>query len=261
MDSGQNRANEFGCKPRFPSVKTMTNPHPRVQTPREAARLLLARTLGFRDCPPALLDELFAGSQLRHLGKGEFAFRRGDHSLHAGMVVRGLLESSVLRADGGRHLLGLLPPGGVFGLIGAIDDQVHSHDLSAREDCDVLAIPAALLRELRRRDVAFVLACERQLIERTSLLFERLMVDSSVPLEARVASMLLMLGNLHGHEEGGQLVIDAKLSQSDLADWLGLSRQRVNFALKQLADEGLITRQYASLTVVDPVRLRLRAQS
>lgn len=239
----------------------MTLPTASVQTPRDAARLLLGRTLGFRDCPPDLLDELFAGSQLRHLHKGEFAFRRGDRSLHAGMVVRGLLESSVLRADGGRHLLGLLPPGGVFGLIGAIDDRVHSHDLSARDDCEVLAIPATLLRQLRQRDISFVLACERQLIERTTMLFERLMVDSSVPLEARVASMLLMLGNLHGLEEGGQIVIDAKLSQSDLADWLGLSRQRVNFALKQLADEGLIMRQYAALTLLDPERLRQRALS
>ena len=239
----------------------MTLPTAPVQTPGDAARQLLGRTLGFRDCAAALLDELFAGSQLRRLHKGEYAYRRGDRSLHAGMVVRGQLESSVLRADGGRHLLGLLPPGGMFGLIGAIDDLVHSHDLSAREDCDILAIPASLLRELRRRDVGIVLACERQLIERTSLLFQRLMVDSGVPLEARVASMLLMLGKLHGCEQNGQIVIDVKLSQSDLADWLGLSRQRVNFALKQLADEGLITRQYASLTIIDPARLRLRAQS
>jgi len=225
------------------------------------ARRLLGRALGFRDCPPEMLDELVQGSQLRHLGKGEFALRRADRHLHAGMVVRGQLESSMLRADGGRHLLGLLPPGGFFGLVGAVEDHLHTHDISAREDCDYLAIPAPLLRDLRRREVCFVLACERQLAERVRLLFDRLAVDSSVPLEARVASMLLMLGNLYGSAEQGHVVIDVKLSQSDLADWLGLSRQRVNFALKQLADEGLISRQYAALTIIDPAGLRLRAAS
>ncbi len=232
-----------------------------AETLREAARRLLGRSLGFRDCPAEMLDELVQGSQTRHLSKGEFALRRADRAQYAGMVVRGQLESSMLRVDGGRHLLGLLPPGGFFGLIGAIDDHLHTHDISAREDCDYLAVPAQLLRDLRRRDVRFILACERQLAERVRLLFDRLSVDSSVPLEARVASMLLMLGNLYGIEEKGQIVIDVKLSQSDLADWLGLSRQRVNFALKQLADENLISRQYAALTIVNLAGLRLRAAS
>ena len=232
-----------------------------AETLRAAARHLLGRTYGFRECPGEMLEELIQGSQLRHLNKGEFALRRADRPLHAGMVVRGQLESSMLRVDGSRHLLGLLPPGGLFGLVGAIDDHLHTHDISARQDCDYLAIPSVLLRDLRRRDVHFVLACEYQLVERVRLLFDRLSVDSSVPLEARVASMLVMLGNLHGFEERGHIVIDVKLSQSDLADWLGLSRQRVNFALKQLADEGLISRQYAALTIIDPPGLRLRAAS
>jgi CRP-like cAMP-binding protein len=230
------------------------------QTPRELARRLLGRASGFRDCRPELLDELVQGSQLRHLNKGEYVMRRGDGNVHVGMAVRGQFESSMLRADGGRHLQALLLPGAFFGLVGFLDATPHTHDISAREDGECLMIPPPLLHALRDRDCSVVRACERQVVDRMHLLIERMAVDSSVPLEARVASMLNMLGNQHGvAQANGHVVIDVKLSQADLADWLGLSRQRVNFALKQLADEGLISRQYAALTLLDPAGLRARA--
>ena len=51
-----------------------------------------------------------------------------------------------------------------------------------------------------------------------------------------------------------------KLSQADLGDWLGASRQRANYAIGQLKNDGLISMRYSIITIVDPTGLTERAQ-
>lgn len=235
------------------SVKTTTNEAP---DERARARTLLGAALGFRDCPPAVLDQLVAHGQLRRLRSGEFCVRRGDPVQHLWMVVSGLLEGSVFRSDGQRHLTGLIMPGSFHGLMSAVDGRVASHDMSARERSTVLAIPVELIRELRAREPSLVLAFERQIVFRARIVGERLMADAGMELLMRVASMLCNLAELYGESAGPAVKLAVKLSQSDLADWLGMSRQRVNFALKQLEADGLIVLHYSKLTITDLPRLK-----
>lgn len=242
------------------SVKSSTNTVAAAQAPAEKARALIAQVTGFRDCPQDVLDELVGASRLRAVQRGEFVARRGDRTDKAGMVVEGMLEASVLRADGHRHLVGLLMPGDFFGLIGIIDGQGQVNDSIARRESLLLLMPGELLRRLRAREPSLVLACERQLALRSRMLYERLAADPGVPLEARVAGMLLMLADQYGREGAGTVSFDVKLSQTDLADWLGMSRQRVNFMLKQLEAEGLISLRYSSVTILDKAGLAARAQ-
>lgn len=85
--------------------------------------------------------------------------------------------------------------------------------------------------------------------------------DPGTPLDVRAARMLCMLAELYGQHDGMRGQFDLRLSHTDLADWLGLSRQRVNFALKQLQDAGLIDQHYAALTVLDLDGLSARARA
>lgn len=242
------------------AVKSTTKPSSLDEHLRLRARHWLGRSIGFADCRAELLDELAAAGQLRRLVRGQFSVRRGDAHTQVGMVVAGLLESVALRADGHRHLLGLLLPGMFHGLIGAVDGLPHSHDVVARQDSVLLAIPAEAMQRLRQREPSIVLACERQITRRLRMLFERLAADPAVPLEKRAAAMLATLATLYGHRVGAGVKLDAKLSQSDLADWLGMSRQRVNFALKQLEGEGLIALGFVEMKIIDIDGLEARAQ-
>lgn len=243
------------------SVKSTTKPAPSAQTLRALARQLAGQALGFSDCPAEVLDELVALGQLRHLKRGEYAVHRGDAPAHVWLVVSGLFESSTQRADGHRHLLGLALPGDFFALMALVDGHSHSHDLTVREDSVAMLFAREGLQALRKREPSLVLACELQIAYRSRLLFERLAADPGVPLEVRAAGMLQTLATLYGRAAGSSVTLDVKLSQSDLADWLGLSRQRVNFALKQLEAEGLIALHYSSLTILDAEGLRQKAGS
>lgn len=242
------------------SVRTPTNTRPSVEVLRLEARALLGRAAGYRDCPADVLNEMASLGQIRHLKRGEFLARRGDTEVHYGMVVQGLLESSVLRADGQRHLLGLLLPGGFTGLVSLGDRQGRSpHDVSARSEASVLDIPCDAMYRLREREPSLVRANEVQLTQRMVLLFERLSAEQAPSLEARAASMLQTLATLYGRAQGEHIVLDVKLSQADLADWLGVTRQSVNIALKQLESAQLIVLGYQSITIIDPGTLARKA--
>lgn len=245
------------------SVKSKTkSPDPRVYPAdgwRTEALDLLRRTVGFAACPPEVLDRLMACATLRRLGKGEYAVRRGDAFRHTGMLLQGTLDGSITDQEGRRHLTGPLLPGDWYSMLCIIDGQPHQHDICAREDSAVASFPATELRELRDTQAAFLSALATQIALRTRRLFDRVATDPGVAVDVRAARMLVTLSELHGRDRWAAPPLHVPLSQSDLADWLGLSRQRTNFALRQLEFEGLVRLAYAGLDVLDPVGLRLRA--
>jgi CRP/FNR family cyclic AMP-dependent transcriptional regulator len=226
---------------------------------RLEARRVIGQAPGFSGCTSGVLDDMVAAGQLKQLKRGEYLLRRGDRSGCVGMVVTGSLEASALQVDGHRHFVGLVPPGDFYGVGCFVDGLPDQHDISAREDTTLLTIANDTLQRLRAQHPSIVIACESHLARRLRLVFERLYADPGVPLESRVASMLVMVGQLYGRAVGRHIELNFKLSQTDLADWLGLSRQRINFVLKQLESERLIRLHYSLLTITDPAGLEARA--
>lgn len=242
------------------SVKTTT----KIPTTlaKVTARLLLTRALGFRDCAPTTLDAFVEEGAIRTLNKSEVLTQHGAIFKWLCLVVRGNIETSVVRHDGHRHLVGLLQEGDLAGLVGLIDDLGHVNDLISRSsDTTVLLIPAAVINEFRSKDKNLGRAFELQLAFRSRLLYERLSADPSMPVELRLARLILTLAGLYGTEVETGVRIDINISQVDLADWLGVSRQRVNLAVKKLKSDKLIVLRYSTITVVSLSELQKIANS
>ena len=239
------------------SVRTTTD-HAR-QPGQVIARRLLGDALGFRDCASTTLDAMVDGGMLRMLGKGELLTGRGERFDSLCVVVQGSLETSLLRRDGHRHLISFLQPGDVAGMISLVDGLGHVNDLRGRgASTTLLLVSGALLGELRARDSMLGRAFELQLAFRSRLLYERLAADPSMPLEARLARLLMTLAGLYGLKRSGGLLVSMKIAQADLADWLGVSRQSINQAMQLLREENLVRSSYSTITITDPVALTER---
>ena len=236
------------------SVKTQTDHVPPTQV--VLARRLLGQSLGFRNCAPTTLDAMVAGGSIRVLGKGELLASRGARFDHLCVLVQGSLETSLLRRDGHRHLISFLQPGDAAGMISLIDGLGHVNDLRGRGSrTTVMLVPGALVRKLRADDPALGLAFELQLAFRSRLLYERLAADPSMPLNARLARLLTTLAALYGVHRSDGVLVSMKISQADLADWLGVSRQSINLAMHQLREDRLIRARYSTVTIAEPKRL------
>ena len=150
----------------------------------------------------------------------------------------------------------------VIGIISMIDRLGNVNDLWGREaGTTLLQIPGDLIRSMKADDPALQRAFELQLAFRSRLLYERLAADQSMTLEARLARLLVTLAGLYGLPRPEGVLLSVRISQFDLADWLGVSRQRINFAVQILKEEGLILSRYSSITVVDLARLTARASA
>jgi CRP-like cAMP-binding protein len=240
------------------SVKSRTTD--REATLKKLALGIIGRVIWFRDCTQETLSELVACAHVREYGKGEPVARRDQSFDYIGMLIKGSLEASLTRPWGHRHLLGLLQPGDLIGLVPAMDGLGHVNDLWSRGPSAVLLVPGADLRRIRNADPMLGQALERHLAFRCRLLFDRLIADSGLSLEARLCSLLLTLCTLYGLPRDYGIELDMKLSQGDLADWLGVSRQRINFVVKKLEADGVIKLRYFAVTIVDPDTLATRAR-
>ncbi len=229
------------------------------QTSKLLARAMLGRT--FQGCPNDVLDRLLSAGTLRTYAAGEYVVRRGTHTTNFLLVVSGELENSTTYVSGHRHLFGFLRQGDCTGIISLIDGGEHIVDHIARVNTELLAIPnAAIMREMQEQP-QLCLALLRQLVPRTKIKYSRVTLDPGVPLPIRLAWALQTMANLYGLRRGETIVLDVKLSQGDIADWLGVSRQHLNPHLKQLEKDGVICLGRSSLTVLDPDRLAKLAAS
>jgi CRP-like cAMP-binding protein len=213
---------------------------------------LIRNALGFRDCAFTTIEALVSAGRLRSYGKGEAVVRRGEIFDTLFFVMQGSIETSLNARDGHRHLISYLQPGSVAGMISVVDGLGHVNDMFARErDTVVLMIAGSVVRELRDRDPQLVRAFESHLAFRSRLMYERLDTHTGTDLPTRMARMIVLLCRLHGVSgpEGSTLAL--KMSQADYADFLGVTRQRINYALKELRELGLVQVKNSTLTVAD----------
>jgi len=219
---------------------------------RAAARKHLAASLGFCDCLPSSLDLLVEGGWLRTLEKDEHLIRSGDGFDMLALVLEGSLGFSQMRADGQRYLVGMQCVGDTIGYVPMVNGSPYPYDTFARGDgAQIFLIPGELFRQLRLRDPNVGRAIELQLAYRMQLAYAKMNRDAGQTIEVRLAHTLVLWAQRYGKEGPDGVCIEERVSQEDLSDVLGASRQRVNFALRRLKQAGLVEMRYSQIRIRD----------
>lgn len=232
-------------------------------TTEQTSRLLVRGQMGrtFCGCDDEVLDRLCAAGTMRTYAVGEYIVRKGIPTHDFLLVVSGLVENSVTHLSGHRHLFGFLRPGDCAGIVSLMIGMDHVIDHIARVPTTVLWIPNDVLMVEMQTQPALCIALLRQLAPRARIKFSRVTVDHGVPLPARLAWALQTIAGMYGLPRGNTIVLDLKLSQGDIADWLGVSRQHLHPHLKQLEKTGVISLGRANLIILDQERLAQLAVS
>lgn len=219
---------------------------------RAIAKAFLQKTLGFADCLPSTLDALVEQGHLRALSKDEHLVRQGEPFDMLALVVEGSLSFSQSRPDGQSLRQSMQCAGDTIGYVPMADGSLYPFDTFARSNGTVILImPGDLIRQLRPLDPGLGRTIELQLAFRLRRTYERMNHEAGQTINVRLAYILLAWAQRFGLERGDTVVIKEKFSQNELSGILGVSRQRVNFALRELKETGLIATRYSTLTVLD----------
>lgn len=171
-------------------------------------------------------------------------------------VERGLVRLSVTGANGREAVLSAVPPGHWFGEASLFIEQPRIHDARAVVDSELLVVSRAAFHEIVDNRPDFLLEFMRLICSRYRLLLEQ--VDASVllPLPVRLAQRLLTLSTTQSSIAEDETGLTLRISQEDLANMLGVSRQSVNRQLKEWEADGILQLKYGGIGHLERSRLR-----
>ena len=205
--------------------------------------------------------ELASIGHLRRYLAGAVLFLQGDPGTHVVVVRTGTVTVARTSTDGHESLLGIRGPGSLLGELAGLDlgEVRRSASVTARTDVTAHVIPRAEFLD-------FVERRPHVLLEVTRLLARRLMdadrqradVGAYDALGRVVRGLVERAVNSEVGPDG-TIRIDPPLTQAELAQSLGVSRESVTRALVELRGRGLVRTGRRSLTVVDLDALRASA--
>jgi CRP/FNR family cyclic AMP-dependent transcriptional regulator len=172
-------------------------------------------------------------------------------------VKTGTIKITAFDPSNREVLLAFRHPGDVFGELALLDDSPRDHTAKAHEDSLVCALKRDVLLQLAREcpEVAFrILTIMGRRIRQFRGRIEQLSYKSAA---ARIARALLDLAEEHGVQDSQGTVIAFKLSQADLAQLVGLTRETVNVVLHQLQKKGAVEADRRVIRLLDRERLRM----
>jgi CRP-like cAMP-binding protein len=207
----------------------------------------------FRGLPRRVIDELAEVANRREFRRGERIFAQGDAGESLYCVVSGGVRIIAIGIEGQEIFLNEIGPGDCFGELELLEGFPRTAGACAIDPTVLLVVQGRtflrLLKEQPQLSARFLrLFCER--LRWTISLYEdtAFLTDS-----ARLAKRLLHLATGHGHAIGA---IELKISQSDLARFLGTSRKFVNRHLRDWKGQGWIELARTRLCIRNPQALQ-----
>lgn len=212
---------------------------------------LLRQNSLFKVLSDAEMDAVMEIARLRKVQNEERIFAKGDPGDSMYVILRGRVAVQTESQDAKVLLLNILDSGTVFGEIAMLDGGERTATVVAQEASDLLRID--------RRDFMPFLAQRPDLcIRLMAVLCERVrwtsaIIEDTVFLNVtrRLAKRILMLAQNYGRPSDNGLRIGTFISQEDLANMLGVSREIVNKTLKSFQTAGAISYRNGFLVVHD----------
>lgn len=223
------------------------------------AVLLLQQNELFRDLPPAALDKIAALARRRHFSAGEIIFLQGDPGDSLYGVVSGSVRITAGGADGKHIQLNAFAAGECFGEIALLDGDPRSGTATAESDTELIVIERSPLLVLLDNEPQLsrhliTVLCRR--LRQTARLAEDAVLQG-VP--ARLAKRLLELGT--GSADQDEAGFQVKVTQGQLAQSLGTSRQIVNRYLQEWSRQGIVESSRGCVRIRDIEALRTAGQA
>jgi CRP/FNR family cyclic AMP-dependent transcriptional regulator len=227
---------------------------------REQIAALLAETDLFGVLDRTILEEVASRTLERSVEKGQTIFVQDEPGDRLFVIADGAVKLVVRSAQGEVVELARHRRPAVFGEVALLDGGTRSATAEAVERTTLVVVTRDELIHLLRSDpkvVDQVLKALGELIRRADQQATELVF---LALPGRLARRLLELAETPGDDDHGDLgPRTRRVTQTELANMVGGSRQSVNIALRSLERRGFIRLVGWSIELLDPVELRRRA--
>jgi CRP/FNR family cyclic AMP-dependent transcriptional regulator len=207
---------------------------------------------------PAQRERAVGALRVVRAGVGEHLCRLGRPASYWFGVVDGLLKMSNDGEQGAPITFTGIPPGAWFGEGTLLKRETYRYNIEALRRSLVAGLPIEAFHDLLATSIPFNRYLLHQINERLGQFIAAREIDRMTDPDTRVARSLGAMFHPVLYPGVGSLL---RITQQELAYLVGLSRQRVNEALRALQDERLIAIEYGGLRVLDLAGLQRRQRS
>ncbi|MFL6153489.1 MAG: Crp/Fnr family transcriptional regulator [Ornithinibacter sp.] len=221
---------------------------------------VLAQSGLFQGLPEDAVDPVASRLETVTLPRGRVVFNEGEPGDSLYIVISGKIKLSRRSPDGRENVLAVMGPSDQFGELSVFDPGPRTATATAVTDVKLARMPQAVLRpwieahpEVGER-LLHVLA--RRLRRTNDSVADLIFTD--VP--GRVAKALLQMADRFGSRDSEGLRVRHDLTQEELAQLVGASRETVNKALADFASRGWLRLEARAVLLMDVERLKRRAR-
>jgi CRP-like cAMP-binding protein len=211
------------------------------------------------------LDDAASASLLANMvsvkiSKGTILFAEGDGGDQLYVIAEGKLKLGTSSGDGRENLLSILGPGEMFGELSLFDPGPRTSTATAVTDAKLLSLGQEKLLPWLAENPKVALQLLARLAQRLRRTNEAVgdLVFSDVP--GRVAKALIDLGERFGKKTDEGLFVHHDLTQEELAQLVGASRETVNKALADFAGRNWLKLDGRAVLITDFERLSKRGK-
>lgn len=199
---------------------------------------------------------LFRLGKRRVFAKKEYIFKAGQTEQTVYVVIRGCVKISGSTAEGRNVLLWFSISGEILGLAGSLQLQPQLIYALAVGPCEVLCIPQLHFEEWLRTRPDIAISLIRILAARVREFGRRFLATlASGNILVEIAQLLIQMGETYGVPDGRHVCIAIPLTEQDIADMIGASRQGVSSCLAKMKRAGKIGVMKRYLTIKDSAYL------
>jgi CRP-like cAMP-binding protein len=207
------------------------------------------------------LETMLSYAQPRAMRARAKLFAVGDQGSALYVVLSGWMKLSRDLPNGRSLVLEVAGPGSIFGELAVLCALPRAADAVALTTVQLLSIDGRALVAALRANPDAILAIVRMLGERLARTTTQMEDLVSLPAEPRLARALIRLAALSPQVSPVGLQIDLGLSQRELGEITGLTRESINKTLAGWRDADLVKLDGRTLTLTDVAQLQEIADS
>ncbi|MET0542965.1 MAG: Crp/Fnr family transcriptional regulator [Variovorax sp.] len=194
--------------------------------------------------PCALLEAIAPRGTTRAFQANAILINEGDTTDSLYIVLTGRVKVFASSDDGREVVLTEYGPGEYFGEL-SIDGEKRSASIKALEPCSCRIVQGSELRQFLAEHPDFALHLTHKLIRMVRRLTEQVRSIALQDVYGRMVRVLTDLSDAVGTER----VVRHKLTQQDIADRIGASREMVNRIMKELTAGGYVAQRDGRLVI------------
>lgn len=206
------------------------------------------------EVPERVANKARTLASLRTYPARSFLFHAGERSDSVLIAHRGLLRVDRTNHEGRRVLLDLAVPGDLVGELGVIDDAPRSANISTIGEATAYVLSAEMFRALMHDEPLFHTAVLQRVVRRLRALSMQLVQTSTLDAPARMATRIVRLVEIQSGAEtdlGQPIDLKLPITQEELGEWAGLSREGAVKGIATLRSVGLIETGRKRIRVLD----------